>query len=613
MHPSIMLLLGSLFYVILIIILFYSKPRINLLENKAYQILLINSLIGIILDIAGIYANLLLPETVFIRWLIVKLYFVFLLNFIMFLTAYIYLSIGNKYFLDNRNAFKKYFRRYILFYTFFFLINSILPFNYYNENNIIYVYGLNSYFIFGLAGLFIIFWTIYMILNRKELSIKFMPLIVFIILGTTFVIFQFLFPQLLLITSVISFITVMMYHTIENPDYNMLKQINAAKDQAEKANKAKTDFLSSMSHEIRTPLNAIVGFSEDIIQETDMSIIKSEARDVVSASHTLLEIVNGILDISKIEANKMDLVESEYIIKKELTEIANLIETRLREKSIEFEVGFAPDIPYKLYGDIGKIKQITVNFLTNSVKYTEKGSIKLNVSCINEENMTTLVISVSDTGRGIKKENMDKLFTKFERLDEDRNTTTEGTGLGLAITKSFVELMGGRIAVHSQYNIGSTFMVYLKQKIIQKDFPADYDQNSLKISENLGEYNKFNDKKVLIVDDNFLNIKIALRVLEKHDLKCEYVSRGIECIEKIQAGNHYDIIFMDIMMPKMDGVETLNKLKEINNFNIPTVALTADAISGMREKYIKLGFNDYLSKPMNKDELSRILDNFLKK
>ena len=239
-----------------------------------------------------------------------------------------------------------------------------------------------------------------------------------------------------------------------------------------------------------------------------------------------------------------------------------------------------------------------------------KGKIVFRLNCVNGVDETTLVISVSDTGRGIKTEDVNKLFQKFERLDEDKNTTVEGTGLGLAITKSFVEMMGGRVNVHSVYGEGSNFVAYIKQKIVQREFPDDY--SSVNEDKNVEVSYKWPDKKVLIVDDNLLNIKVASRLLEKYELNIDKVDNGFGAIDLVKEGGGYDIIFMDIMMPKLNGTETLRRLAEIPNFNIPVIALTADAIEGMREKYLEEGFDDYLSKPMSIKELERVLKRYLK-
>ena len=325
------------------------------------------------------------------------------------------------------------------------------------------------------------------------------------------------------------------------------------------------------------------------------------------ASQNLLEIVNGILDISKIEAGKMEVVEVDYNLKEMCDNIIKLVTPRIIGKPIELKSTYPKDLPLVLHGDMGKVKEIITNLLTNAAKYTDKGLIELSISCINNKNKCNLIISVEDTGIGIKPDKIDILFTKFQRLEEDRNTTLEGTGLGLAITKSLVEMMGGKIVVQSKYGSGSKFTVTLPQTIVSmNEIKENKEEES---NEQEIDYSK---KKILVVDDNNLNIKVAARLLKSYSITPDTCTSGFECMEKIKD-NTYDLILLDDMMPKMSGTETLKKIKEeYKDFKTKVVVLTANAISGMKEKYLNDGFDDYLAKPIDKLELKRVLKTYLK-
>jgi signal transduction histidine kinase/ActR/RegA family two-component response regulator len=470
-----------------------------------------------------------------------------------------------------------------------------------NENGItVNLYGLSqTIFSISFMGCGIII-LLLLLLNIKYISAKkYIPTLTFLILLMFVGIIQILFPKMLLMSFFITIVTSLMYHTIENPDMKMIEKLNMAKDQADKANRAKSDFLSSMSHEIRTPLNAIVGFSEAVKMSKSLDEAVENADDIINASQTLLEIVNGILDISKIESGKLEIVNSNYNAKELFTNVSKLIQYKLDEKALEFKVNIAEDLPHTLYGDYANIKKIVTNLLSNAAKYTDSGYVKYDVNCIIKDNICRLIISVEDSGRGIKEEQMDKLFTRFQRLDEDKNSTIEGTGLGLAITKHLVEKMNGDIVVQSKYGKGSKFTVTIDQRISLENVENAYSSNNDNKEINI------KDKKILVVDDNILNLKVAKKTLEKYTTNVELVESGFICLDKLKE-NKYDLILLDDMMPKMSGKETLVKIKQLG-INTPVVALTANAISGEREKYINLGFNEYLSKPIDKKELEIVL------
>lgn len=594
----------SVFFSLLLCFAYLLKKRFPLIENKVYSVMLIisvfDSIIVTILQYIAYKYDV--TNMQMIISILNKIDFSLLIFFLNGIFLYI-LFITHNYPKDKSY---KILNTFIGINSILTIIIFFLDVNVINTNNNFSVDGSAANLTYLVCGIYIFSAIVIALKNIKKADRRYIPILGIAILSIILMLLYIIDPYLIIISISLTFFDYLMYFTIENPDLKMLNQMTLAKNQAEKANRAKSDFLSSMSHEIRTPLNVIVGLAEDISTYKDSvpKEVVEDTEDIRNASQTLLEIVGNILDINKIESEKMQLVEKPYDFKEEITKLCSVTKTRIGDKNIIFNLNIAKDIPDELIGDKSKIKEIINNLLTNSIKYTNEGEINLNINCINNlsKNISNLIISVQDTGRGIKKENIDKLFTKFERLDVELNTTTEGTGLGLAITKSLVEMMNGKINVQSEYKKGSIFVVQIPQKISQLS-KIKTTTSSSKIVNDVS----YKDKKILIVDDNKLNIKVARRALKDFDFIIDEAYDGLECLEKVK-NNQYDLILMDIMMPNLNGEETLKKLKEDHNFNTPVLALTADALETSKDKYLNEGFIDYISKPFNKEQIKEKLD-----
>lgn len=401
----------------------------------------------------------------------------------------------------------------------------------------------------------------------------------------------------------------------------MNNDLEAAVESANRANNAKSDFLASMSHEIRTPINAVLGMNEIALRECNDENIIAYLKDINNAGHNLLYIINDILDFSKIEAGKIILIDGDYSIVKLIKDVSDMVLLKAAQKSLILTVNVDKELPKTLNGDENRIRQIVVNLLNNAVKYTHKGTIELNFGYNMHYDMKEvqeksddkidLIISVKDTGIGIREENIPYLFDSFQRVDETRNKNIEGTGLGLAITKSLVEMMGGSISVESEYGKGSIFTVVIPQKVVDKTPTGDYDaiiRSEQKKKEERAHIDASN-VDILVVDDNKVNLQVAKGLLKPTKAKVTLVNSGKECLDIIRE-KHFDIILLDHMMPDLDGIDTLHQAKKLEGNKCEDsayIALTANAIAGVRDMYINEGFDDYISKPIDSEVLESMI------
>ncbi len=510
----------------------------------------------------------------------------------------------------------------------------VLPIEYVETDRGNYSMGPYAYAAYAVMAIYFLASVIFFIRTWRQMNSKKVQAIIFSLsfIGICLVL-QAIIPTLLISGVGVTALVLAFFFTVESPDAHLVEQLQVEKEKADAANAAKSSFLANMSHEIRTPINAVLGFNEIIMRESTEPKIVSYAHNVENAGKTLLGIINDVLDFSKIEAGKMNLLERNYELSSLINDVVNMISFRAKAKDLKVIVNMNKNIPNMLYGDDMRIKQILLNIMNNAVKYTNEGSITLSVDYDNNETVDTggyisldsfntsenyvnLKVSVADTGIGIKKEELEKLFAPFERIEESKNRSVEGTGLGMTIVKRLLSMMNSSLAVESEYGKGSTFSFSIKQRVINWK-PVGTLVNDTQYTDAKPYRESFHapTARILIVDDVKLNLIVISALLKPLQIQVDTAMSGREALDLVQK-KLYDIIFLDHRMPEMDGIETLAEMKKMKgsmNDGVPVIALTANAVSGAREEYIQAGFVNYLSKPVDMRHLEQALLDYLPK
>lgn len=609
--------IGCVLTVSVIAILFFSVERKSTTPHKIFSVQLVATLIHLIAEMGTFYIIKRL-DTVPL-WLNRLVFDIFLgLFLVIFLMVYQYIVA-----LIEQDVKVKIRKSNWIYIPLFVSIICVLtlPIYYVPEED--YTYGPAINGVYVSAVLCAILAARLLFKYRKQIDRKKKMAISIAFLSELCVsVIQFFNPECLLSSAGVTLLCLGFYLTVESPDTVLIelledekKKVEQAKEEAVMANMAKDKFLARMSHEIRTPINTVLGMDEIILRESKEDNIIEYAYDIKNAGNILLTLVNEILDLSKIESGKMEIQEAEYDICPMIDDLETMVLAKAEAKNLEFRINVDKNLPSVLFGDDLRIRQILTNLLTNAVKYTEKGMVTMDVTGEVMEDTVLLRFSVKDTGVGVKEEDLERLFVEYERLDEDANRYIEGTGLGLSISMRLLKMMGSRLEVKSEYRKGSEFYFDLRQKVVDRKPISEY-RNQVQ-RKNVNRQSEFvlPDVRILVVDDNLMNVKVLKHLLKSTRAQVDEADSGLACIDRMKE-NHYDIVFLDHMMPQMDGVETLHKLKELGDYpcsNTPIIALTANAIVGAKEEYLNEGFDGFLSKPVMVDELQEVLQKYINK
>ena len=590
----------SLFYSVLLNIVYFARKRLVTFENKIFEKLMITNLIGVILAIGSYFTIVNIDKYPIFNVIVSKGYIVYLLTWITLFSVYIFaISID-----DSKNRKKKIIiKGFSILYVIFLIVIIIKPLYYHNAGGAVYSYGPSANVMYVVSSVYIAIWIVRLIINYKKIrDKKYLPIFAFMLLGVVVIIIQKSHPELLLMTSMETFIVFLMYHTIENPDMKILEEVHRAKEISDNANEEKTMFLYNMTNEIRNITKDIDYSADDILDETsnkkvDVEVINDAAREIKGSTAKFTTMTNEILDINSIDSASIKIYNDKYNVKLIIKELVTVYSKKCNVKNIAFRPSIASDIPEYLYGDSVGLKQVLDIILDNSVKYTSSGYIEFNVNAIIKNNIARLIITVEDSGTGMKADDIIKVFNK----KNDRNEDSLNLNNNLYNAKALITLMGGTIIPSSIYGTGTTMKIVLDQKVAKE---AD---------EKLDKYEEVYDKKkILLVDDNISTEKIVSKLLKDTNIELDYVSLGKEALDKIRGKEKYDLILLDEVMDPLDGVTIMKKFKDIRNFKTNVILLTRNNEYEYNEEYLTYGFSGYLLKPISKDKLFEIIDKYLK-
>ena len=575
----------SLFYSTMLTIIYFKRDNINSIETRLYSRLIITNILNVIVAILCAYTIINKDIIPVINNFVGKSLLLLFLTWELYFTTYI-IAITRKQNNSMDNLLKKNKPFLAVCYAFLVILIYILPLYYHNENGVVYSYGPSANLIYGITAILIISWIIIILKNNEILkSKKSIPVVLFIVLTLIVVIIQKINPGLLLITATETFITVLMYFTIENPDMKLLQEAHKAKEISDSANEEKTLFVYNMAQEIRSITGKIDDDADLILDSKDYDEIHDTARDIKANTSKFTSMMNDILDVSTIDSANLKTYNSKYNVKNIIKQMVNVYGDICKNKELKFRTNIDHDIPEELYGDSINLKEVLNTVLSNSTKYTEKGYVELSVNTIIKNDICRLIFTIEDSGKGIKSEDINKI-----KIDNK----------SLSKANKLITMMNGTMLISSDYGIGTKVKIILDQKIgeVAETEVSKYESN-------------FDNISILSVDDSEAGLKIIEKLLKGTKINLDIASNGKECIDKIKIGK-YDLILLDEELSQISGLELMQKIKEIRNFNIPVILLTKDNSYEYNEEYLKIGFSDYILKPLKKEELLEKINKYTK-
>ena len=592
--------LCSFFYSLMLTIIYFKRKNVKTIETKIYSSLIITNILNVSLAVMCYFTILYKDMMPFINDLISKTLLLLFITWELFFTGYVIVITRKNKEKNYKEIYKKSRPLLAVLYILISFIVYVLPLYYHNENKIVYSYGPSANFIYALTAILIITWIILIIKNYQILkSRKCIPVVLFIVLTLIVVVIQKQNPGLLLITATETFITIIMYFTIENPDMKMLDEVHKAKVISDNANEEKTLFLYNMTNEIRGITKDIDKETDNILDETDnkkidVEEINNSARNIKGSTAKFTTMTNEILDISSIDSASVRIYNEKYNIKRLLKELVGIYKPKAQNKNLDFRVSIASDIPEYLYGDGINLKKVLTIILDNSIKYTNNGYIEFNINTIIKGDIVRLIISVEDSGIGMKAGDINKIFTKKQEREDNHNLNNN-----LYNAKRLITLMNGTIVPSSSYGSGTTIKIILDQK---------YDT----IDTSLNKYdNIYDKKKVLLIDDSPSSEKLFNKILSGTNIELTSVKLGKEGLEKIRNKEKYDLILLDEELEPQNGHIIMRKLLEIRNFNTKVILLTKDNKYDYDDSYLQEGFTDYIIKSSDKEEILNKMNKYL--